>query len=154
MLFALLAQLPTDTIDPAAALELVNSIINAVKAGNTTLAVVLVSIAVTKLVRAYGARFLPVLADPGPRGDRANYVLAFATGLATELAFMLGTGAPLSVSTVASALLGALASIGAHQAKKLKKAAEEAGQVEAAKVTTDQQALDVLNAPSGRGPQP
>lgn len=143
---------PAPELDVMALVQLVTQMADALKRGETTLAVVFLSIGITQLIRHFGVKRFPILDTP-----RGGYVLALVTGLLTELSVSLGMGAPLSLMTVANALMGAFASIGAHQARKLKKAADEAGAVEAAAVTTPQAAIDVMNGNSplpGPGPQP
>ena len=150
-----LAQVPAPApeLDVMALLQLVTQMADALKRGETTLAVVFLSIGITQLIRHFGVKRFPILDTP-----KGGYVLALVTGLLTELSVSLGMGAPLSVMTIANALLGALASIGAHQAKKLKAQAEAAGAASAAAVTSPQVAIDTMNQVDGnaslKGPQP
>lgn len=147
MSFLFLAQLSADTqpLDPVVLLELVNHLITALKAGNTALAVVLVSVGVTHVVRAFGVHFFPQLGT-----DRASYILAVVTGILTALSADLIAGAPLNLNTVTNIIVSALASIGAHQAKKLKKQAAAVGVAAGGAVDSPQAALDAMNA----GPKP
>lgn len=144
---------PAPEFDVAAVLQLVTQMADALHRGETTLAVVFLSIGITQVVRHFGAKRFPIINTP-----KGGYVLALVTGLLTELSVSLGMGAPLTLMTVANALLGAFASIGVHQARKLKAQAEEAGAAAAAGITSPQAALDAMGTVDGnaslKGPGP